>query len=156
PEKRVAEPYAVKEFKNRWYLLAADSGDETVLIKTFGLDRLTDLDIKNKTFQKKEVDLQALFKNSFGIIATGDETPQKIVLSFDQYQGKFVKSLPLHHSQTTIIDSEDEYRIQLTLCPTYDFYQELLSHADRLTILEPQSVKDEFVRFLKTGLKKNK
>lgn len=155
PTKRVVEPYALKEFKNRWYLLASDSSSEETFIKTFGLDRISDLDISTKTFQKKKVDINSMFTNSFGIISTADQEPQKIVLSFDHYQGKYVKTLPLHHSQKTIVDSGDEFRIELALCPTYDFYQEMLSHAERLTILEPQSVKDEYVEFLKTSLKKN-
>lgn len=156
PVKRVLEPYAVKEFKNRWYLLAADSGDESALIKTFGLDRMTDLDIKSRTFKKKDLDLQAMFGNSFGIIATAGETPQKIVLSFDHYQGKYIKSLPLHPSQKVITESPEEYRIELTLCPTYDFYQELLTHAECLTVVKPEAVKPEYAEFLKIALKKNK
>ena len=44
--KRTSEPYALKEFKTRWYVLAKDNGDSN--IKSFALDRLTNLEITNK------------------------------------------------------------------------------------------------------------
>ena len=155
PQLRKVEPYAVKEFKNRWYLLATDVGAETPLMKTFGLDRISDLHIHSRTFTKTVMDLNALFVNSFGIITTYGEAPQRIVLSFDHYQGKFVKTLPLHHSQKILLDTKEELQIELTLCPTYDFYQELLSQAERVNVLEPFSVRQEFAHFLKSSLEKN-
>ena len=46
--ERKVEPYALKEFKNRWYLVANVLKDK--MVKTFALDRLTDLEISNKRF----------------------------------------------------------------------------------------------------------
>ena len=40
PKERLVEPYALKESKGRWYLLAKDRNDRR--IKTFGLDRILD------------------------------------------------------------------------------------------------------------------
>lgn len=156
PRKRVLEPYAVKEFKNRWYLLANDSEAEKFQIKTYGFDRITNLDIHNKTFKKEEMDVNKMFENSFGIVSSDGKKPKKIVLSFYNWQGKFIKSLPLHHSQRILIDNEQEYRIELTLVPEYDFYQELLSHAEKLTVIEPDDVRKEYLEFLKIAIKKNK
>ncbi|MNY65031.1 hypothetical protein D3C86_2022340 [compost metagenome] len=76
------------------------------------------------------------------------QEPEIIVLSFDYEQGKFVKSLPIHHSQKVLIDNDSEYRIELTLAPTYDFYQELLTHAGRMKILAPDSVKKEYINYI--------
>ncbi|MCC6186040.1 MAG: WYL domain-containing protein, partial [Chitinophagaceae bacterium] len=46
--QRRVEPYALKEFKNRWYVIAKDNNDNH--IKNFALDRLTELEITKKTF----------------------------------------------------------------------------------------------------------
>jgi len=143
--KRVLEPYALKEFKNRWYLLANEVDGKDFFIKTFGLDRISELQIPGKIFKKQETNIDDLFKNSFGIISTLDLKPETIVLSFDYEQGKFVKSLPIHHSQKILIDTDSEYRIELTLAPTYDFYQELLTHTGRMTIISPKNVKEKYV-----------
>ncbi|MEN2436169.1 hypothetical protein AAH994_12215 [Weeksellaceae bacterium A-14] len=63
-----------------------------------------------------------------------------------------IKSLPLHHSQKVLTDNAEEYKIELTLVPTSDFYQELMTNAERLISIEPERVKKEFVRILKAGI----
>ena len=147
---KVLEPYAVKEFKNRWYLLAHEKNDEKYFIKTFGLDRISDLEIAPSTFKPKKYDAEKDFENSFGIISTLDETPEEIVLSFDSDQGKYIKTLPLHHSQEILVDDDDEFRIKLTLFPTYDFEREILSHGSSVKIISPLSFKNH----LKSEVKK--
>ena len=149
--KRVVEPYALKEFKNRWYLLANEVDGKDFFLKTFGLDRISDVEVNSKTFKKQEVDIDKLFVNSFGIISTLDQIPEKIILSFDYEQGKFIKTLPIHHSQKVLIDNDSEYRIELTLVPTYDFYQELLTHTGRMKIISPENVKIEYFKYINSA-----
>lgn len=153
PHKKVLEPYALKEFKNRWYLLANEVDGKDFFLKTFGLDRISDVEVNSKTFKKQEVDIDKLFVNSFGIISTLDQIPEKIILSFDYEQGKFIKTLPIHHSQKVLIDNDSEYRIELTLVPTYDFYQELLTHTGRMKIISPENVRDKYFEFIKSAKK---
>lgn len=151
PHKKVLEPYALKEFKNRWYLLANEIDGKDFFLKTFGLDRISDLEISTKTYSKQEIDVNQMFVNSFGIISTLGQAPETIVLSFDCEQGKFVKSLPIHHSQKVLIDNNSEYRIELTLAPTYDFYQELLTHTGRMKIISPENVRVKYFELLNSA-----
>lgn len=84
---RITEPYALKEFKNRWYLLANDLKDKKV--KSFALDRLSELEITKKKFQlPHDFNVNEHFKYCFGIINPNDHKPQEIILSFDPFQGK--------------------------------------------------------------------
>ncbi len=90
---RTVEPYALKESKNRWYILANDLKDKQV--KTFALDRITDLEISNKRFQiPANFNVNEYFKYSFGIISPNEMKPEEVILSFDPIQGKYIKSLP--------------------------------------------------------------
>lgn len=152
PSRKVVEPYAVKEFSNRWYLLCNESDGKEFFIKTLGLDRISDLEIHNKTFKMEEVEIQDMFKNSFGIVSTLGQTPEEIKISFTAFQGRYIKTLPLHSSQKVLIDNDSEYKIELNLVPTYDFYQELLKNSEGLLSIEPKSVKEQYESFLKTGL----
>lgn len=148
----MVEPYAVKEFRNRWYLLANERDGKDFLLKTLGLDRISNFELSNSSFKRQEVDIETLFENSFGIISTLHEKTTKIALSFEPWQGMFVKSLPIHHSQKILLDNQDELKVELTLVPTYDFYQELLTHAERILSIEPKFVRDEYVSFLQKGI----
>lgn len=134
---RAAEPYALKEFKNRWYVMAKDSKDNT--IKSFALDRLTELEITRQSFQYPEnYNIEEQYRYCFGIISPTDEDPQEIVLSFDPFQGKYIKNLPLHETQEIVLDNDDELRIKLKLHLTHDLLMELLSFGDNMKVIRPK------------------
>lgn len=152
PSHRIVEPYALKEFKNRWYLLANDLKDNN--IKTFGLDRLSKIELTDNHFRLPEnFNLNQHFKHCFGIISPNGEKPEKIILSFEPIQGKYIKTLPLHESQKILIDNEIELQIQLTLIPTFDFIMELLSFGSRMKVIQPQHLAKEIKQHLEDALK---
>jgi predicted DNA-binding transcriptional regulator YafY len=135
--QRLAEPYGLKEFKNRWYIMAKGSKDNN--IKSFALDRLTNLEITNQTFQyPKNYNIEQTYRYCFGIISPNDEEPQDIILSFDPFQGKYIKTLPLHETQQILVDNDDEMKIKLKLCVTHDLVMELLSFGDNMKVIEPK------------------
>jgi predicted DNA-binding transcriptional regulator YafY len=140
--QRIAEPYALKEFKNRWYIMAKGSNDNN--IKSFALDRLTNLEITNQTFQyPKNYNIEQSYRYCFGIISPNDEEPQDIILSFDPFQGKYIKTLPLHDTQQVLVDNDEEMKIKLKLCLTHDLVMELLSFGDNMKVIEPKSLADQ-------------
>lgn len=137
---RTAEPFGLKEFKGRWYLIAKDQKDGT--IKTFGLDRIRDLEITKKRFEaQKTFNVNTLFKYSFGIVNPAKGKPEKIVLSFDPFQGKYIKSFPLHETQVVLVDNEKEVRVGLSLHITHDLMMELLSHGETLEVIKPPKLR---------------
>lgn len=145
------QPIAVKEARFRWYLIAKDNKDNK--FKTFGLDRISNLRVLEKTFESLNYNPKTAFQHSFGIVTKENGIPQKVVLSFSHKQSKFIKSFPLHHSQNTIIDTKGEFRIELLLHPTYDFVMELMSIGSQVKVLEPLSLQEEIKTKLKEALK---
>ena len=140
--QRLAEPYALKEFKNRWYIMAKDSKDNN--IKSFALDRLSNLEITNQTYQYPDnYSIEQSYRYCFGIISPNDEEPQDIILSFDPFQGKYIKTLPLHDTQQVLVDNDVEMKIKLKLCLTHDLVMELLSFGDNMKVIEPKLLADQ-------------
>ena len=136
---RTMEPFALKEFKNRWYALGKDLKDNKV--KSFALDRLSNLDITKRHFQyPSDYNVNNDYRHCFGIISPNGLKPMEIILSFDPFQGKYIKTLPLHHTQQVLFDNEDELQIKLKLCITFDFVMELLSNGNRMKVLQPQAL----------------
>ncbi len=153
--QRKVQPLALKEARYRWYLLAKDLKDNR--IKAFGLDRISNLEISNLKFEIPEnYNPEETFRHSFGIINEDHKEPQKIILSFSFEQGKYIKSLPLHHSQKELINNEKEYRIELFLQPTYDFVMELLSIGAEVKVIEPETLKKELIKKLEATLERYK
>ncbi len=58
-------------------------------------------------------------------------------------QGRYIKTLPLHHSQEILKDNETEFKICLKLDVTYDFIMELLSFGKEVKIIKPKSLINE-------------
>ncbi|MCZ2248486.1 MAG: WYL domain-containing protein [Bacteroidia bacterium] len=150
--QRFVEPYALKEFKNRWYIMAKDSKDNN--IKSFALDRLTNLEITNQTYQYPDnYSIEQSYRYCFGIISPNGSDPQDIILSFDPFQGKYIKTLPLHETQQVLVDNDKETRIKLKLCLTHDLVMELLSFGNNMKVIEPKSLADEIKEAHKNAYK---
>jgi predicted DNA-binding transcriptional regulator YafY len=140
-QTRLVFPLALKEARNRWYLVVQDPKDS--VYKTFGLERISDLEISRKKFDyPKDFDPDVKFKYSFGIITDGTK-PVKIKLWLSHNQANYVKSLPLHHSQIVISENESDCIIELYISPTYDFVMELLSMGSEMKVLEPKILQEE-------------
>lgn len=148
---REVEPYALKEFKGRWYLIAKDVHDGR--IKTYGLDRILELDITKRKFERSPgFNAHELFSDYFGIINSSESKREEIILSFDSFQGKYLKSFPLHSSQEIILENEEETRVKLLLYVTYDFEMELLSFGERVKVLAPTSLKERMIERYNSAL----
>lgn len=152
---RKVYPLALKETKGRWYVLAVDTKDDQ--IKSFGLDRISYLDVQKGKYKGNfKSKLKEHYKNSFGVIALGstNQVPQKTVIRTTREQGEYIKSYPLHTSQTTVEENDKGFTFELLLYPTYDFMQELLSFGKEIEVLEPRCLIDDIKNHLIESLKK--
>ncbi len=92
------------------------------------------------------------FRNCFGIIGPSGHELQEVVLSFTQFQGKYIKSLPLHESQEILIDHEEELRIRLRLYVTHDFFMEILSYGDTVKVIQPDNLIQDLITSYRKAL----
>ena len=151
-EKRV-QPYYLKESNQRWYLLAYEG--ET--LKTFGVDRIRQLQVlEGERFRRdREVDVDALFRDCYGIWNQQDIPVEDIELRYDALDGKFLKSVPLHHSQRVLADTPEEFRIALRLRITNDFVMELLSRSRSLEVIRPLHLRERVRQVYEEALRRN-
>ncbi|MCH8554720.1 MAG: WYL domain-containing protein [Schleiferiaceae bacterium] len=150
-EQRHVAPLGLKEYRSRWYLVARDEKDQK--IKTFGLDRVKDLEITTAKFTPpQDFSLDTYFQYSWGIIVGGQNQPEKVELQFTPFQGQYIKSLPLHPSQIILVDNDQELRVQLHVHATHDFMMEILSMTPEINVLKPKFLRDEIRRKLERGM----
>lgn len=69
--------------------------------------------------------------------------PELVILSFTPEQGKYIKTLPLHHSQVIVVDNENELRVQLKVFTVYDFIKEIVSHGTNVKVIEPETLRNQ-------------
>ena len=147
--KREVMPIALKEARNRWYLIAKDVDN---IIKNFALDRIMSLLITEIKFKPVGYNVHQEFKDSFGIINGTDEKPINVILSFTAREGRYIESLPLHRSQKLISKNDKEYQFTYFIGPTYDFQMELLSYGNQVKVLEPETLRANIKRKLKEAI----
>ena len=145
----VIEPYFVRIFKQLWYVIGYNVKDEA--IKTYSLDRMSDLTIRQDSFVVPEGFSAAdYFKNCFGIMQSKGE-PKEIVLKSTANQAKYLRALALHHSQREEVhDSYSLFHYKLLI--TYDFVQEILSLGSQVQVIAPPELKAAVVNELKLAL----
>ena len=147
------EPYTLKVFKRRWYLLAK-YGDSP--LKVYALDRFLNIDIEFEDFEMPaDFNAEAYFSTCFGIILSDDE-PQTIKLKVSNYQANYLRSLPLHHSQKELEHTDEHTIFSFFLRPTFDLTQEILSLGETVEVMEPQTLRKEMARIGQAIAKKHR
>ncbi|WP_251621630.1 helix-turn-helix transcriptional regulator [Odoribacter lunatus] len=143
PKERDIYPYALKECHGRWYLLGIPKEEET--IKTFGLDRIIRLQVLPEKFMPRKIDIHAQFQDSFGILVKEELPTEEVIISFDENDGKYVESLPIHHSQVRIPDFTNKGRMmfRLTLKITEDLLLELFSRGYSMRVHQPEHLRQK-------------
>ena len=136
------EPYCLKAFKQRWYLVAHSPYLNKIMI--YALDRVRWLGLTDKIFKyPKDFIPEEFFEDCFGIIADTKVKLETVKLKVSAGQANYLRSLTLHQTQREI-ERTDEYSIfTVRLRPTFDFRQEILSQGCDIEVLEPKWFRDE-------------
>lgn len=136
------EPYCVKLFKQRWYLVGRSPHIDQVRI--YALDRILSLETLEKKFKMpKKFDGMDFFKDFYGIIAHENAKVETVKLKVNAGQANYLRSLPLHPSQKEVEQGEGYSIFELQLCPEFDFQQEILSQTPEIEVLSPEWLREE-------------
>ncbi len=146
----VIEPYFVKIFRQLWYVVGYNVRDARV--KTYALDRMSDLLLTSTTFSlPKGFDAQSFFKDCYGIVTSHAE-PKRIVIRASATQAKYFRALPLHPSQQEEV--HDAYSIfTYRMYNTYDLRERLLSHGANVEVIAPPELRAQIVDELRNTIK---
>lgn len=144
------EPYAIKVFKQRWYLLAKNPKREAPTV--YALDRVKQLVETEETFQfPEDFNTEAFFRDCYGVLNTDDKA-QRIVIRANAPYMNYVRTLPLHHSQKEIKTTDQYADFEFYLKPTFDFRQELLAQGHDVEVLLPSQLREEMKEMLEKML----
>lgn len=138
------EPYCLKMFKQRWYVLVyAPDIDK---MRVYGLDRIHAIEPTKKKYQlPDDFDAEAYFKDAYGVTVLDEQQqPEKIVISIDEDQADYLRTLPLHPSQKEIEPINGYPAFSFYVYPSEEFCQELFKYGSDLEVHEPESLRNYF------------
>lgn len=155
PQMRVISPHLLKEYRNRWYLLAVPHEEEKP--KIYGLDRVEGLQFLTECNYRdpKDFDSEIYFQNTIGI-SFHDGKIEEVVLSFTPHDGNYVRTKHLHRTQQVLVDNEDEFRIKLQVVVNYELVSTILGFGTGVVVLKPESLKLRITEELDKALRKYK
>jgi len=142
------EPYALRYFGRRWYVLAHTDFHNS--LRLYALDRMKDVKISDKPFKLPEdFSAEDYFSRYFGVIVT-DGKAENIQLKTTDTRAKYLRSLPLHHSQKEIAAN----LFELHLVPTDDFINAVRAMGAEVEVVSPNWLRKRLLQDAKDLVKK--
>lgn len=142
------QPYALKVFNRRWYLLGyiKEKND----LRIIALDRFLDLKVLSNSFElPKEFDARKYFANVVGIYVNKDLPVTKVKIRAYGTQADYLRSTPLHNSQSEGRSKHGEFaEFTYRLCITPELISQLLAMGERVEVLEPKELKDKMKKMI--------
>jgi len=143
------EPYCLKLFNQRWYVLAHFHRDATPekeerdYFGVYAFDRIKEAELTNIKFEvRTEFDAQQYFAESFGVFVGDGTKAERTVLRAYGKQQYYLLDLPLHHSQRVVRKGDGYTDFEYYLRPTSDFCSHILSLANQVKVIAPQTLAD--------------
>ncbi len=131
------EPYCVKLFKQRWYLVARNVFYNKIMI--YSLDRIQKIENTASSYSMPEnFNPKDLFEDYFGIFMDSSIPKEIVRLKVAAGKSNYFRSLPLHSTQKEVGTAKEFSIFELSIHPTYDFVMEVMKHGQDVEILEPK------------------
>lgn len=143
------EPYFVKAFRQRWYVIGVTDIDTEPYI--YALDRVVSLRPMHETFiYPEDFSPEEYFADHFGICRSNGIV-MDVKIKVWECQRKYLRSLPLHQSQQEVESNDvDDYSIfAYRLCYDEDLIDEILSKGWRYEVLEPEDLRRDIAERLR-------
>lgn len=144
------EPYCIKLFKQRWYILGHFHRDATAekpvsdYFGVFSFDRILNMSLTDIKFQiDPDFDAKTYFEECYGVLVCDGTEPERIVIRAYENERYYLRDLPVHTSQREIGQGENFADFELNMRPTIDLSAHLLSRGSQIKVLTPAWLANE-------------
>lgn len=136
------QPYCMKVYHQRWYVLAFF--EESGGLRHFALDRTVSLEVTDAVFKyPKTFSPDDYYNDTVGIWVNDKVKAETVVVRAYGVQAKYMKTLPLHHSQQEIKVTDEYTDFRYHLCVTCDLVSELFRKGNTIEVLKPDSLRKQ-------------
>lgn len=150
-------PQFLKQYNQRWYLIATKHRDEVEgKLYNLALDRILKME-DNQHIHYKEcgIDFRVYFKNVVGVTKPDGADPIVVKLRIDRGEYPYIESKPIHASQEELFESDgdkDYVYVSLYVYDNFELRSKILSYGSKVTVMEPKSLRDKLAHDLKKSL----
>lgn len=149
----IVHPYYLKEYNQRWFLFALNEGYQNITI--FPLDRIKGLRKISAVFvENNKIDFENYFDKIIGVSSNKNGKSTLIVLRVNSEQLPYMLTKPLHHTQKVREHLQNGSAIvSINVIPNFELIQKILSFGERITVLEPETLREKIKHIVENNLK---
>ena len=129
-------PYHLKQYNDRWYLIAQAVGYET--FAHYALDRIESFEEIQMKYKEADVDFEEYFDDVIGVTVPADE-PEDIIIKVTKKRYNYIKTKPLHMSQRVVEEGDDYAVISINVKVNNELEAQLLSFGSDVEVISPAS-----------------
>ena len=137
-------PYFLKQFNNRWFLIAQAVGYET--LGHYALDRIVSFKEIDMPYVESEVDFSEYFDDVIGVTVPNNSEPEDVILRVSNNRFNYIETKPLHLTQRAIVEDKDYTRITINVKINKELIALILSYGSDIEVLAPASLRAEITK----------
>jgi predicted DNA-binding transcriptional regulator YafY len=143
-------PQLLKEYNNRWFLLATHKKQ----FITLALDRISNILFNDKMeYNDLAIDGDAYYKEVIGVTVANTRA-QRIQFWIDKKNAPYVITKPFHKSQRLIKHTEDGVIFNILVQVNYELERMILGFGDSIEIQKPEKLRNRMITKLQNAVSK--
>jgi len=151
--KKKVQPYQLREHEGKWYIIGIEDHKPSVILKSFGVDRMRNLQLSGDLFTPDaKVDPDSYYAEFLGMW-TESISVERIVLEVDSLNWNWIRSQPWHSTQRFELELDGKVQFSLLVKPTLDLQRKILEWVPNVSVIQPDSLKVQIIERLNQGLK---
>ena len=152
PRQDIYHPYLLKEYRNRWFLLAKPRKGPQPL--ALALDRITEiLEMNAKDFiPYTGIPFDQYFADTIGVTKSIVDRPQKVVLWVNRLHAPYVLTKPIHTSQQLLSEDQTGILIRLDVVLNFELEREILGFGENIKVFAPAQLQQRIKRRLQEAV----
>ena len=140
-------PYYLKEFNDRWYLIAQDKGYDSY--SHYALDRIDDFEEVAVPYKEPEVEFDEYFDDVIGVTVPEEET-EDIVLRISKPRFEYIRTKPLHLSQRIVEENDYFAVITINVKVNKELESLILFFGNDMEVLSPEHLRQQIANKIRS------
>lgn len=137
-------PYHLKQFNDRWYLIAQAVGYDS--LGHYALDRIEGFEEISIPYKESDVDFEEYFDDVIGVTVPEHLEPVDVVMRVSNNRFNYIKTKPLHLSQRVISEDKNHTTISINVKITKELIALIHSFGPDIEIVSPASLRAEITK----------
>ena len=135
-------PYFLKQFNDRWFLLAKEEGFDSISV--FPLDRITSTVQYHIDFNPSDIKFEDYFDDVIGVSVDKHKNIEDVILRISNKRYPYILTKPIHNTQTEIKQySEDGFHfVRIRLQINNELESLILSLGEDVVVLSPNYLRN--------------